>query len=198
MNAMAPVSRFAADFRTLSDEGGWIFWALLLLAFGISFALLSIWRTMSWKNSAVLERSQWRRLMREKKPDPALISRLREAVDGAGEGGMKQLEIQFFAKARRRVPFAFVLIGAAPLIGLLGTVSGMMSTFLGMATASQSAPVEVISRGISEALITTETGLIIAVPSFVICSLLQNSLNRRGLAFRRIEAEVLKNKDHGR
>ncbi|MEM7601053.1 MAG: MotA/TolQ/ExbB proton channel family protein, partial [Verrucomicrobiota bacterium] len=69
------------------------------------------------------------------------------------------------ARVSRRIDFCFVLIGAAPLVGLLGTVSGMLATFSGLAISSGSAPVETISAGISRALITTQTGLVIAVPS---------------------------------
>lgn len=77
------------------------------------------------------------------------------------------------ARVLRRIDFCFVLIGAAPLIGLLGTVSGMLATFSGLATRSGSAPVETISAGISRALITTQTGLVIAIPTFIFCTLLK-------------------------
>ncbi len=80
------------------------------------------------------------------------------------------------AKASRRIHFAFVLIGVAPLIGLLGTVSGMFATFHGMASSAAAAPMDAISNGISEALITTQTGLIIAVPTFIVCTILKGRL----------------------
>jgi len=102
------------------------------------------------------------------------------------------LEQSLFAKARRRIPFAFVLIGTAPLVGLLGTVSGMMNTFQGMASQNANAPIETISRGISEALITTQTGLIIGIPAFIACTILKGRLDQCVLAYRRIEAELLK------
>lgn len=84
------------------------------------------------------------------------------------------------ARVRRRFDFAFMLIGVAPLLGLLGTVSGMFTTFDGMAAPSSGAPIGVISRGVSEALLTTQTGLVIAVPSFVFCALLRASYHRAG------------------
>ncbi|MEM1440933.1 MAG: MotA/TolQ/ExbB proton channel family protein [Verrucomicrobiota bacterium] len=73
----------------------------------------------------------------------------------------------------RRLDFCFVLIGAAPLVGLLGTVTGMLETFSGLSVSSGSAPVETISHGISKALITTQTGLVIAIPSFIVCTVLK-------------------------
>lgn len=77
------------------------------------------------------------------------------------------------ARVLRRLDFCFVLIGAAPLVGLLGTVSGMLATFSGLAVSSGAAPIETISDGISRALITTQTGLVIAVPTFIVCTLLK-------------------------
>ena len=48
---------------------------------------------------------------------------------------------------------------------LLGTVSGMLVTFSGLATSSAAQPIDKISVGISEALITTQAGLLIAMIS---------------------------------
>lgn len=59
----------------------------------------------------------------------------------------------------------------APLLGLLGTVSGMISTFKLM-TIFGSGDASTVSGGISEALVTTELGLIVAIPSLVVSALL--------------------------
>ena len=56
-----------------------------------------------------------------------------------------------------------VLGGIAPLLGLLGTVTGMIHTFQ-LVTIFGSGDAKLLSGGISEALITTETGLAIAIP----------------------------------
>jgi biopolymer transport protein ExbB len=62
----------------------------------------------------------------------------------------------------------------APLIGLLGTVWGIMRAFNDMALTGSAAP-SVVAAGVAEALVTTAAGLIIAVPSV----LLFNHFNRR-------------------
>ncbi len=56
-----------------------------------------------------------------------------------------------------------VLAAIAPLLGLLGTVSGMISTFQ-VISVYGTGNAKLLSSGISEALITTEIGLIVAVP----------------------------------
>ena len=54
----------------------------------------------------------------------------------------------------------------APLLGLLGTITGMIRAFSAIAVAGVGDP-QAVARGISEALITTATGLIIAIPTIV-------------------------------
>jgi biopolymer transport protein ExbB len=62
----------------------------------------------------------------------------------------------------------------APLLGLLGTVSGMISMFK-MMTLFGSGDASTVSGGISEALITTELGLIVAIPALVMTALLSRA-----------------------
>ena len=72
-----------------------------------------------------------------------------------------------------RFGVALVVVAAvAPLLGLLGTVTGMMSTF-DVITEHGTGDPRMLSGGISEALITTQLGLIVAIPIL----LLANGLN---------------------
>ena len=71
------------------------------------------------------------------------------------------------AQLNRFIPFIGVAAACAPLLGLLGTVTGIITTFKLM-TIFGSGDVKVLSSGISEALITTEFGLYIAIPA-VLC-----------------------------
>lgn len=59
----------------------------------------------------------------------------------------------------------------SPLLGLLGTVSGMISTF-NMMTLFGAGDPSIVSGGISEALVTTELGLIVAIPALIMHALL--------------------------
>jgi biopolymer transport protein ExbB len=65
----------------------------------------------------------------------------------------------------RRLIFLNTLVATAPLLGLLGTVMGMLMTFKGLSVGGGKL-VDVVASGISEALITTEMGLLIAVPGY--------------------------------
>jgi biopolymer transport protein ExbB len=76
-----------------------------------------------------------------------------------------QLRASETAPIERDLRMMRVCVGAAPLVGLLGTVTGMLTTFDALATgAGGQKTMGMIAGGISEALITTETGLLIALP----------------------------------
>jgi CBS domain-containing protein len=70
-------------------------------------------------------------------------------------------------KLQRFLPFVAISAAAAPLLGLLGTVTGIINTFK-LITVFGSGDVKMLSGGISEALITTEFGLIVAIPSLLL------------------------------
>jgi biopolymer transport protein ExbB len=87
------------------------------------------------------------------------------------EEAMFEKVLQAKFKINRFIPFIAVTAACAPLLGLLGTVTGIISTFKLM-TIFGSGDVKVLSSGISEALITTEYGLYIAIPAVLIHSFL--------------------------
>ncbi|MBC8206778.1 MAG: MotA/TolQ/ExbB proton channel family protein [Kiritimatiellales bacterium] len=69
-------------------------------------------------------------------------------------------------KLQSFLPFVAISASSAPLLGLLGTVTGIINTFK-LITIFGSGDVKTLSGGISEALITTEFGLIVAIPSLL-------------------------------
>ncbi len=89
----------------------------------------------------------------------------------------KMLEAKF--RLNRWLPFIAVTAACAPLLGLLGTVTGIISTFKLM-TVFGSGDVKVLSSGISEALITTEFGLYIAIPSVMMHAFLSRKAKGLG------------------
>ncbi|MDP0501188.1 MAG: MotA/TolQ/ExbB proton channel family protein [Verrucomicrobiota bacterium JB022] len=89
---------------------------------------------------------------------------------------------------QRRLVFATMLINAAPLTGLLGTVMGMLSTFLGLSVSSGAGnTIDMVAGGISEALITTQTGLVFAIPGYVLVSYIKKQLAELDHFFTQLE-----------
>ena len=75
------------------------------------------------------------------------------------------------------LPFVAICATSAPLLGLLGTVTGIMNTFSLMTVFGTGDP-KTLSSGISEALITTEYGLIVAIPSLLLHAFLSRRARR--------------------
>ncbi len=71
----------------------------------------------------------------------------------------------------RLLPFLTLTAASAPLLGLLGTVTGIINTF-GLISVFGTGDPKTLSSGISEALITTEYGLLVAIPALIVQALL--------------------------
>lgn len=74
-------------------------------------------------------------------------------------------------KLQSGLPFIAITAATAPLLGLLGTVAGMIRTF-NVITVSGTGDAKPLAGGISEALITTLFGLVVAIPALIIHALL--------------------------
>lgn len=83
----------------------------------------------------------------------------------------------FIPKLEKMMPTLNVLGVIAPLLGLLGTVTGMIATF-DVITVHGSGNPGLLSKGISEALITTELGLMAAIPIILFHSLLNSRIEK--------------------
>jgi len=78
---------------------------------------------------------------------------------------------------RRFLPTVAIFAAIAPLLGLLGTVSGMIETFQSITLFGTGDP-KLMSGGISVALVTTELGLIVAIPLTLLHSWLSGSARK--------------------
>ncbi|MDX6766684.1 MAG: MotA/TolQ/ExbB proton channel family protein [Candidatus Methylacidiphilales bacterium] len=75
------------------------------------------------------------------------------------------------------LPLLGMVAQISPLLGLLGTVVGMISTFMNMNHSMGAAPISDLAGGIWEALITTAGGLCVAIPAYVAHHYLISRLN---------------------
>lgn len=98
----------------------------------------------------------------------------------------KMIRHTYLPPIDRRIRFLAIIVTTGPLLGLLGTVTGMLSTFEGMQQGQGNKFNEIV-HGISEALITTQTGLIIAVPAMILLSLILQRRHTVARAIARLE-----------
>lgn len=80
-------------------------------------------------------------------------------------------------KMERRMGGLDVIVTMAPLLGILGTVTGIIKSFNVLAALEGVQQASAISAGIAEALITTAAGLIIAIPTMALTAYLNGIIN---------------------
>ena len=97
---------------------------------------------------------------------------------------MEALMLRQSSYVERYIKSIAILASVAPLLGLLGTVTGMITTFLVIAT-SGTGDAKALASGISEALITTQTGLVVAVPGLFLANYLRRSSGKLESRMRR-------------
>jgi biopolymer transport protein ExbB/TolQ len=71
------------------------------------------------------------------------------------------------------------MIAAAPLLGLLGTVSGLVRTFESLSAQKGQSSMEGLAGGISEVLVATESGLVVAIPALLIVYLAHREMRKQ-------------------
>ena len=100
------------------------------------------------------------------------IDAVREAMQRQGQREMTRLH--------QSVGYLSLIGSVAPILGLLGTVLGMISSFDVLGSAGNAADPEELAGGISEALITTCLGLILAIPALFAFVFLRDRVTRVG------------------
>jgi biopolymer transport protein ExbB len=88
---------------------------------------------------------------------------------------------------QQRISLA-AMVAAAPLLGLLGTVSGMVKTFEGLASKGNGESMGDLARGISQVLVATESGLAVAIPALVVIYGIHSGVRRYVKVLDRLEA----------
>lgn len=93
------------------------------------------------------------------------------------QGKMDEVLMHHNSMLERRVGFLAMLGNVATLVGLLGTITGMIKSFAAVSFANPAEKAALLSAGISEAMNATAYGLIVAIPALLAYSVLQNRAN---------------------
>jgi biopolymer transport protein ExbB len=107
------------------------------------------------------------------------------------EGRFREVEAAKVPDVDRRLAFLNVMVVAAPLFGLLGTVLGMLLTFKAIGIGGSSTS-EIIAKGISEALVATQTGMMVAIPGLLLAFVAKRWRNEYVAFLARLEGITLR------
>jgi biopolymer transport protein ExbB len=90
------------------------------------------------------------------------------------QGRMEEVILEETEQIDKRTGFLAMIANVATLAGLLGTITGMIKSFAAVSSANPMEKATLLSNGISEAMNTTAFGLIVAIPTLLIYSILAN------------------------
>jgi biopolymer transport protein ExbB len=183
--------------RDLFLAGGAAMWPLLL--FSIAAVAMSVERFWFWSQLLKSQNQIVRQVTAMYRNDPSLaieklkrhlnlpIPRIFHEALSLEDADADEFALAIDAAIQAEVPllkrfndFFDIIVGLAPLLGLLGTVTGLMRSFSNMSLgAADGAKTGAVTSGISEALITTAFGLIVAIGAFAAASLFRSFYTRQ-------------------
>ena len=185
------------DILIIWKSGGWVMIPLSLLAILIYVTCFDLILHLNNYKIDLGRNDQWKSWIQNPNLAPKqakeIISYSQENLSSTKHLRSRFEEIQhnLIDDVERKLIFLNTLVAAAPLMGLLGTVIGMFSTFSAIASEAGSETVDRVAAGISEALITTQTGLFIALPGIFLILIIRHQKSAIESALLRIESQSL-------
>ena len=180
----AALTKQNATLLELIKTGGWCMWPLGALSF--MMVVFVVQNFVSLREKTLLHTEMMPNLvemMLQKKVRDALIycrkfpsmftntfaAGLERVLDGVEDfdkvdESVQEASVEQVSRLMKPIDYLSIIGATAPMVGLLGTVSGMIKAFQTMGTQGMGKP-ELLAANIGEALITTATGLIIAIPA---------------------------------
>ena len=180
---------------TLMNDGGWVMWALLL--FSVAALAVAVERSIRLRRAsldfdtfaqqlsqALLKRQSVAEALNVARTAPGPVARVAEVALARFDRTPAKIEQSMERQAmreerllRRGMTLLATTATTAPLLGFLGTVTGMMASFDILSTQGISNP-GMVALGIKEALTTTAAGLVVAVPTQIAYNMLQSRIER--------------------
>lgn len=164
----------------LSDTGDAGPIGYVIIGIGLLGLLLAAWRMLALFTKGAAIKSQ---LKKSTASDKNALGRVMKVYSDNPDADIETLELKLDEAILRETPqferglsFLKMLYVVAPLLGLLGTVVGMIATFQAITLFGTGNP-KMMAGGISQALVTTVLGLVVAIPLTLIHSLLQSRSN---------------------
>lgn len=178
-------------------DGGWVMWPLLGLCLLMFFVGLRLWCDLARRQYRRLNDVQWQRWVRQPQQaegEVGEIIRYTTAAKTAEEISQRFAEVAAteLPAIDRRLSTLGKLVAAAPLVGLLGTVFGMLITFQALAAGGGAGKVtEAMASGISQALFPPQVGLCIALAGMLLTHLIRNQRQEFEAFLARLESYTI-------
>jgi len=162
----------STEFLDLMARGGPVMWVIFVVAWlAIIMLIERLLRVSAWRRRAIREQTEFEksasyRPTSDSSPIGMLLNRMNWTELNHKDDVAQQLNIQLaelMPKLEGSLPTVAIIGSLLPMLGLLGTVTGMIEVFEVIALQGTGEPQE-MANGISQALLTTASGLTIAIP----------------------------------
>jgi len=192
------------------DKGGIVVW--VLLAYSIIALAIVIERVLQFMLMGRLpkdferqlpaalasgELGKWLESLRG--PEVTILQGLQEAA-GTGVRDLGRVAIRIGSVELQRMERGFRTLGflgnTAPLLGLLGTIMGMIKAFMVIEQAGGRVDAQALAGGIWEAMLTTGVGLVVAIPVLLLLHMLEGMADRRAQSMRSCASVLLEQLPH--
>ncbi len=199
------------NFAELLAKGGPVVW--ILAAYSSIGLAIVLERNILFLRLRQLPKHWLAKLDRllEQADAPAKVAELKgpeariiQAVVDADKAGIKDLQgvgQRIRSEEIQRMEFGLRTLGilgnTAPLLGLLGTITGMIKAFMVIEQAGGKVDAQALAGGIWEAMITTGVGLAVAIPLLILLHFLEGAVERRAQNMNRCIALLLERRDSG-
>ena len=164
-------------------EGGWLMWVLLLLG-GVTIFIF-VERFVAIQRASRLNINFMNRIrdfiVEGKIKDAVALCRkentpiarmIEKGIERLGrpmsdvQNAIENVANLEVSKLENGLPFLATIAGGAPMIGFLGTVIGMVQTFMDMSQAGGTVDLALLSGGMYVAMVTTVGGLLVGIPAY--------------------------------
>ncbi|WP_415250642.1 MotA/TolQ/ExbB proton channel family protein [Sulfurimonas sp.] len=193
------------QFTYFMNSGGVIMWVLfflnLLLWYGLGYRYLTLKRGTRGNVRRLIEKHE---KLKDKKiyvglldyavQDAIIAAKIAKKIQQKPREFIYDALFPYIIVISKYSVLVKTIVMLAPLVGLLGTVIGMIETFDALQSSSMFAQGDSIAGGISKALFTTELGLVVAVPGLIIGKILDKKEEQFSLEFEQI-VDIISTKD---
>lgn len=179
----------------LFNKGGWLMWVLLVLG-GLTIFIF-VERFIAIRKASGLDLNFMNRIRDNiydgkidaavtlcRQTDTPIARMVEKGIERLGRPmndvqtaieNVANLEV---SKLENGLPFLATIAGGAPMIGFLGTVIGMVRTFMDMSAAGGTVDMALLSSGMYVAMVTTVGGLVVGIPAYFGYNYLVASIER--------------------
>ena len=181
-------------FKTLVVDGGpigWLIWLINLVMWGLVVKFFMDFRTESIAPEALrleleemFDARQYREVLERTEDDPSALGfMMHEAMSqanygyGAMERGLEEAAEDRVVRMMRNIEWLNLIGNIGPMLGLMGTVLGMIMAFQDIVSAGGSPDPAELAGSISIALVTTLLGLAIAIPALAVYAIMRNRVD---------------------